>query len=61
MDEKTRISQEEVKNGAHKFLLWWNTVSDVVQQGLTETESGRYSHPLLHVFVCLFLRYTVLE
>lgn len=43
----------EDKNGAHKLLLWWNTVNDEVQQGMTETKSDRYSHPLFHVYVCV--------
>lgn len=47
----------EAKNGAHKLLLWWNTVNDVVQQGTTGIKSDRYSHHLFHVYVCVFKTY----
>lgn len=43
--------RQEVKNGAQKLILWWNTVNDVIQQGMVDAKSRRYSHPLFHVYV----------
>lgn len=47
--------RQEVKNGAQKLILWWNTVNDVIQQGMIDTKSHRYSHPLflVYVYVCI--------
>lgn len=42
----------EVKNGAHKLLLWWSSVNNVVQQRMTETKSDNIHPPS---FMCMYV------